>query len=83
MLLIGGIMIKDETKIFCENIKKLRKKNGLSQKEMAQKLDISVKSLSTLEKGAIPSRLSVSIVIKIYKIFGIKPAQMFAEYLFI
>lgn len=50
---------------------------------MAQKLDISVKSLSTLEKGAIPSRLSVSIVIKIYKIFGIKPAQMFAEYLFI
>lgn len=76
-------MIKDETKIFCENIKKLRKKNGLSQKEMAQKLDISVKSLSTLEKGAIPSRLSVSIVFKIYKIFGIKPAQMFAEYLFI
>lgn len=76
-------MIKDETKIFCENIKKLRKKNGLSQKEMAQKLDISVKSLSTLEKGAIPSRLSVSIVFKIYKIFGIKSAQMFAEYLFI
>lgn len=76
-------MIKDETKIFCENIKKLRKKNGLSQKEMAQKLDISVMSLSTLEKGAVPSRLSVSIVIKIYKIFGIKPAQMFAEYLFI
>lgn len=76
-------MVKDETKIFCENIKKLRKENGLSQKEMAQKLDISVKSLSTLEKGTIPSRLSVSIIIKIYKIFGIKPAQMFAEYLFI
>lgn len=76
-------MSEEETKRFCENIKELRKVNGLSQKEMAQKLDISVKSLSMLEKGTIPPRLSMSIVIKIHKSFGVKPAQMFVKHLFI
>ena len=79
----GEIMIEDEAKHFCENVKELRKANGLSQKEMAQKLDISVNSLSMLEKGTIPPRLSVSIVIKIHKSFGVKPAQMFVKQLFI
>ena len=79
----GEIMIEDEAKHFCENVKELRKANGLSQKEMAQKLDISVNSLSMLEKGTIPPRLSVAIVIKIHKIFGVKPAQMFVKQLFI
>ncbi len=75
-------MIQDEARQFGENIKKLRKSKGLSQKEMAQTLNIGVKSLSALEKGTTPPRLNTSIIIKMYRIFGIKPSQMFSQNLF-
>nr|WP_316621514.1 helix-turn-helix transcriptional regulator [uncultured Ruminococcus sp.] len=37
--------------ILCENIRTLRKARGLTQKELAEKLDISDKTVSRWESG--------------------------------
>ena len=58
-----------EIKIFCENIKYLRKEQGLSKKEMAKKLGISTASLSILESGKLPPRLTVEPLFHIHKNF--------------
>ena len=63
--------------ILCENIRIIRKREGLTQKKMAQKLKISVKSLSKLEKGVVPHNLSCEFLINVYLEFGIRPKDIF------
>lgn len=67
----------DESKkqliIFCENIIFLRQELGYTKKEMAEKLGISVKSLSEIERLRVPPRLSCSILFVIRIKFGIDP----------
>ena len=63
---------------FCENIKAIRKANKLTKEKMAQKLGIDKRNLSILEKGKVPDELSVDVLIKIYKHFGIKATKMFS-----
>lgn len=68
--------------IFCENVRLLRKREGLTQKEMAKRLKISVKSLSRIEKGTVPPRLSCEIVVNIYFEFGIDTSDVLKKRLF-
>lgn len=63
---------------FCENIKAIRKANKLTKKKMAEKLGIDKNDLSILEKGKVPDELSVDVLTKIYKHFGIKASKMFS-----
>ena len=65
-------------KYFCENIKTLRKRNKLSKRKMSKKLGISRRWLSSLEKGKIPTELTVDILISIDKHFGVSPSKMFS-----
>ena len=65
-------------KYFCENIKTLRKRNKLSKRKMSKKLGISRRWLSSLEKGKIPTELTVDILISINKYFGVTPSKMFS-----
>lgn len=69
--------MQKEGLIFCENIKKLRKKESLSKKEMAKRLGIGTSSLTMLENGEIPKRLTCKIVYKIQEEFDILPQNMF------
>ena len=69
----------DYRKIFCNNLKCLRRTKGLSKKEMSQILNISEKSISMLESGIIPQRLSASVIFRIGKAWGIAPEYMFVE----
>ncbi len=73
-------MKKLETRIFCENVKYLRAVNELSKSEMAQILGISVKSLTSIEEGVVPPRLSCDVVFKIQDRFGIAPTNMFISF---
>lgn len=69
----------EQIKNFCANVKNLRKKYGLSKKEMAKILHIGVKSLTVIESGTLPVRLSANIVIQIYRSFGILPSDVMAH----
>lgn len=64
---------------FCENVKFLRLKHNLTQKEMAHICGIGIKSLALIEKGIIPERLNVSILFSIMDYFGIHPRDMFIK----
>ena len=55
---------ENEIAILCKNIKRIRNEKGLSQSKMAEKLNIGVKSLSMLENGILPPRLSVEILFR-------------------
>ena len=69
--------IKDEINNFINNISYLRKKNGLSKKEMANVLNISVYALNEIEKGKFPKKLSIEIIFKLQKHFKISPKKQF------
>lgn len=64
----------DEFANFCSNIRYLRKKNGLTQKQMAQKLHISENYIRKLEKGQIPYRLGIDAIWHTHIAFGV-PVQ--------
>ena len=63
--------------VFCENIVRLRKKNGLSCKVMAKRLGVSEKTIRALESGVLPPRLSCAILFRIEREFGVSPKEMF------
>lgn len=64
--------------IFCQNIRILRIKNGLSQKEMAKILRIGVGSLRTIEAGHIPPRLGCNVLYYAAVHFGLRTSTLFA-----
>ena len=66
-----------DVKTFAKNLKHLRMKNNLTKKEMAVKLGIGIKTLSTLENGILPPRFRANTVFKIKTEFGFSPSQMF------
>lgn len=63
--------------VFAHNIAYLRKKNGLTKKEMAKLLGIGEGSLSKIEKGECPEKLNLRIVYDIERLFGISPSEQF------
>ena len=61
----------DEFANFCCNIRYLRKKSGLTQKQMAEKLKISVGYIRMLERGQIPARMGIATIWDAHIAFGI------------
>lgn len=61
----------EQTANLCHNIAYLRRKHGLTQKEMALTLGIGVKSLSSIERGSIPKNLSVLHLYFLAWLFGV------------
>lgn len=68
-----------EEKIFCENLKNIRKSYGYSKVKMARLLGIGVKSLSLIESGIIPPRLGCEVLIRITNTFGVSPSGIFTR----
>ena len=69
--------MNSEIQIFCKNMTKLRKKYNLTQKEMAKICGIGVKSISLIEKGILPPRLSAEIIFTVANYFNVSPKDMF------
>lgn len=61
---------------FCNNVKRIRLELGLSKEEMAERLNISVRSLSIIESGSIPKRLSVQIIYTICDEFEVTTSEV-------
>lgn len=68
---------RDELKVLCKNIRYLRKKNGLTQREMAGQLNISLYSLRMIERGIIPKNLSCEILYYLQLHFFLDIADLF------
>lgn len=63
--------------VFGHNLYRLRKENKLTQKEMADKLGISISSLRKLENGIVTPRLTINIIFNASKEFSIEPYELF------
>ena len=68
-----------QMRIFCENLRKLRKATGLSLADMAKRLHIGQSTLSSLERGILPPRLSCTILFRIQHEFRIETKDMFHD----
>ena len=66
----------NELSILCKNIKYLREKNNLTKAEMARVLQIGVNSLSKIEQGNFPPRISCEILFRLHSAFGIAPTDL-------
>ncbi len=66
---------KDDWKTFSHNVGWLQKKHGLTNKKMAETLDISTTTLNKIKKGEFPPRLSVDVFFYIAHTFKIKPSD--------
>ena len=71
--------VQEEMTVFCNNVKRLREGQGLTRKEMAARLGVGVGTLTRLETGEIPPRLSVSVVCRISREFNIHPRELFMD----
>ena len=66
-------------KQFLDNIVYLRKKSGLSKKEMTKILGISIGTLNKTEKGDIPPLLKAEIVFNVSDYFNISTEDLFRK----
>ncbi len=70
--------MRNELQNLCRNVLYLRKKAGLSQREMAALLHIGVPSLRLLESGTLPTKISVEVIFHLAGCFQLPPASLFA-----
>lgn len=73
-------MNKEKPKIqilFGENVRKYRKKNGLTQEQFSEQLGISQKHLSIIETGT--QFASAFLIEKIAAAFKVPPARLFGD----
>jgi DNA-binding XRE family transcriptional regulator len=68
---------EDARKLFCENVKRLREENGLSKKELSKIMGIGVGSLTKIESGCIPKRLSWTSAVRLAHFFEIMVQDLF------
>jgi len=62
---------------FCENLKKLRIENNLTKKAMAEKLDVTTRTISMIENHEIPKTLTVEFVYSVIRTFKVDGADLF------
>ena len=65
----------DIRKIFGENVKYYRKKLGLSQEQLTEKLDVSPNHISVIETGS--KFVTWKLLEKMVEIFNVMPAALF------
>ena len=63
----------EQCAILLENIAWLRKYYGISKTRMVKLLGIGLHSLNKMEKGEMPPKLKLDVLIRIHRLFGIHP----------
>lgn len=64
-----------DNKVLHNNLKKIRKYNKLSQKELSKQIGVSRQTLSMIEKGCVNP--SLKIALKMSKIFMVDVNELF------
>lgn len=68
----------DELAVFCENIRLLRERNGLTKKQMTEIMGIGMASLNKIEKGIVPEKLKVEALLYTANYFHYAPHELFS-----
>ncbi|MBE6936481.1 MAG: helix-turn-helix transcriptional regulator [Ruminococcaceae bacterium] len=71
--------IEQELATFCYNVALLRRYFHLTQKEMADALEISVYSLRKLERGMITEKITLDLVYYLNVRFGVPYTKLFSR----
>lgn len=61
---------REQSRVFCDNVKRIRAERRLSKKDMAAIMKISVSSLNKIENGIMPG-ISCIVLCRICHYFGI------------
>lgn len=69
--------LDDWEKNFGRNFLLLRQKHRLTQKQMAEKLNISLYAVQKIELGTPPVRLGAYVLVNIYHTFGVLSENLF------
>ena len=70
---------ENDIRIFCENIRNLRNEEKLSKTRMAKILGISIKTLTQIENGIVPNRVTCRLLFRIYDNFKILPSEIMTK----
>lgn len=62
---------------FCDNLKKLRVENNLTKKAMAEKLEVTTRTIRMIENHEIPATLTVEFVYKVIRTFNVDGSDLF------
>ena len=54
---------QNELLIFCQNVKFVRQKEGLSKKKMAEMMGVGRYGLDLIERGIVPNHLTVNTIL--------------------
>jgi len=65
--------------LFIENVKWLRSKYSLTEREMSKILGVSVMTLRRIENGEFPERLSITVIFRIQKYFNVEAKRVVGE----
>ncbi len=68
-----------ELRTFMKNVAWLRTHYGLSKKDMAKLLGVSVMTLTRIERGQFPSQLHISVMYNIQRHFGVRISNQFVD----
>ena len=69
-------VIERELQIFCENVKYLRERDGLTKREMCKIMRITPSTLNRLEAGEIPF-IKLSALERLRTHFGLTLSELF------
>ena len=76
---MSSVLKSDINNIFGKIFKDYRTKNGLTQEQLAEKLDISLKYISRIENGY--SGIKIQTLINYINILGIPPNMLFSSFI--
>lgn len=68
--------ISYKNKTFCQNVLRLMRKNGLSEKEMIEIMQISKVSFNKLKDGFLSNRITVDTLMLLCKRFNVSPHEI-------
>ncbi|MBL7688759.1 MAG: helix-turn-helix transcriptional regulator [Bdellovibrionaceae bacterium] len=74
----GGGLLKAVRRLFSRNMKRLRRKMGYSQEDLAEKMDVSSRYIQQLEGKNCPS-VGLDVVAKVSRALRAKPRDFFEE----
>lgn len=69
-----------DIKNFCDNVRRLRREAGLSQKEMAQVMGVGIYSLRKIEAGCLPPMMGIDAIFRLHSRFSIPLHLLFEPY---